>query len=170
MGGFTEPRTMVDADAFRGVMGNFATGVTVVTLPSEPVHGLTANAIASVSLEPPLVLVCVDHGTTTYEFLEGGGVQSFCVNVLSADQQHLGEYFADMRELDENPFEAEPTTTAATGAPVFEDSLAYVDCDVWDDFPAGDHTVYIGEARAAEVLDGEADGLTFFRGHWGTIS
>ncbi len=161
---------MVDADDFRGVMGTFATGVTVVTLPSEPVHGLTANAIASVSLEPPLVLVCVDHDTTTYEHLTAGGVESFCVNVLAADQQHLGEYFANMRELDENPFEAEPTTTAATGSPIFEEALAYVDCEVWDALEAGDHTIYVGEAQDAAVLDDEAEGLTFFRGEWGTIA
>lgn len=161
---------MVDADEFRRVMGNFATGVTVVTLPSDPVHGLTANAIASVSLDPPLVLVCVDHETKTYELLEAGDVDSFCVNVLSGDQQHLGEYFANMTELEESPFEAEPTTTAATGAPIFEEGLAYLDCEVWDDLRAGDHTIYVGEARAADVPNPDAEGLTFFRGGWGTIS
>lgn len=161
---------MTTGDEFRAVMGNFATGVTVVTLPSDPPHGLTANAISSVSLDPPLVLVCVDHDTKTYELLDGGDVDAFCVNVLSGDQQHLGEYFANMTELEDNPFEAEPTTTEATGAPVFSESLAFVDCDVWKAVPAGDHTVYLGEARSAAVLDEEADGLTFFRGQWGRIA
>lgn len=161
---------MVDADEFRRVMGNFATGVTVVTLPSDPVHGLTANAVASVSLDPPLALVCVDHDTKTYELLDGGEVDAFCVNVLAGDQQHLGEYFANMTELEENPFEAEATTTAATGAPIFEESLAFLDCTVWDAVRAGDHTIYVGEAQSAEVLEEDAEGLTFFRGEWGTLA
>lgn len=164
-----EPWPMVDADSFRQVLGNFATGVTVVTFPSDPLHGLTANAFSSVSLDPPLILVCVDHGTDSYELLTEGGIDSFCVNILSEGQQHLGEFFANMTELDEDPFEADPTTTAETGAPVFEESVAYIDCEVWDDFPAGDHTIYVGEVQSADVLNEEAPGLTFFRGRWGSL-
>lgn len=159
---------MAEIENLREVMGNFATGVNVVTFASAE-QGLTANAFSSVSLDPPLALICVDHGTDSYELLNSGE-DSFCVNMLSADQQHLGEYFANMTELDENPFEAEATTTATTGAPVFEESLAYVDCEVWEAVPAGDHTVYIGEVQSADVLNPGADGLTFFRGEWGRIS
>lgn len=160
---------MVDGDRFRQVLGSFATGVTVVTFPSEPPHGLTANAFSSVSLDPPLVLVCVDHDTESYQLLTAGGIERFCVNVLAADQQHLGEFFANMTELDEDPFEAEATTTVETGAPVFEGSIAYIDCTVWDDLPAGDHTIYVGEVETADILDDTAPALTFFRGQWGAI-
>ncbi len=159
---------MVDPDTFRAVMGSFATGVNVVTFPGVE-HGLTANAFSSVSLDPPLVLVCVDHGTNSYELLSEGEVDGYCINMLAADQQPLGEHFAGMNELDQSPFETEATTTAVTGATVFEDSLAYADCEIWDAVEAGDHTVYFGEVQIADILNGDADGLTFFRGEWGTL-
>ena len=158
---------MVDSQQFREVMGNFAAGVTVVTLP-EPHHGITVNAFASLSLDPPLVLICIDHDTETHERL-GAGDAGYCVNVLAADQKHLGEYFANMTELEREPFEAEATRTAVTGAPIFEGSIAYLDCSLYDAFEAGDHTIYAGEVEAAEVLDTDAPALTFFRGEWGTI-
>ena len=159
---------MTDPDTYREAIGSFATGVTVVTFPSDPLHGLTANAVSSVSLDPPLVLVCIDHDTESYELVESGAVDGYCINVLAADQQHLGEYFARMRELEESPFETEPTATGATGAPVFEESLAYLDCEVRESHPAGDHTIYVGAVQNAAVLDEEAPGLTFFRSDWGT--
>jgi len=146
-------------------MGNFATGCTVVTLPGEEPHGMTANAFSSVSLDPPLCLVCVDHDTTCYERLSSG-TDAYGVNILTEDQQDLGEYFADMIELDEDPFETRPTRTEVTGAPIFEESIAYVDCTVEAAHEAGDHTIYVGRAEAGELLDGDAEPLLFFRGHW----
>jgi flavin reductase (DIM6/NTAB) family NADH-FMN oxidoreductase RutF len=150
-------------------MGNFATGVTVVTYPNEPPHGLTANAFSSVSLDPPLVLVCIDHDTTSYELLEETDLNSFCINFLSEDQQHLGEFFANISDLEDSPFNVESTKTKVTGSPVFTESLAYVDCEIWETIEAGDHTIYIGEAQSADVLNPEADALTFFRGDWGSL-
>lgn len=158
---------MVDEDAFRRAMGNFAAGVTVVTLP-EPAHGITVNAFASVSLIPTLVLICIDHDTETHQRLSADE-DSFCVNVLAADQQHLGEYFANMRDLDVNPFEAESARTAGTGAPVFEEALAYLDCSLEAAHAAGDHTIYVGDVEAAAVQRPEAAALTYFRGEWGAI-
>lgn len=154
-------------DSFRRTIGNFATGVTVMTL-GDPPHGMTANAVSSVSLEPPLILVCVDHDTETYERL-AAGEDGFCVNVLAGDQQDLGEYFADMTELDD-PFEHRPTFTEVTGAPVFEEGLAYLDCSVYSTHEAGDHTIYVGEVEALDVLDDDGDALTFFKGQWGRLS
>ena len=153
----------VDGDTFRTVMGTFATGVTVMTLP-EP-HGMTANAVSSVSLDPPLVLVCVDHDTECYELLEGG-TDAYCLNILAESQRDLGEYYADMLELDADPFESRPTRTEATGAPVFENALGYLDCRVEAAHEAGDHTIYVGCVEAAEVLDADTDPLLFFRGAW----
>ncbi len=155
----------VDGDTLREVMGNFLTGVTVVTLPTEPPHGMTANAFSSVSLDPPLCLVCVDHGTQTYEHLTSG-IDEFCVNVLTADQQHLGEHFAGMNELEESPFESESTRTEATGAPVFDEALAYLDCSVDAAHEAGDHTIYVGAVEATDVQVPDADPLGFFQGRW----
>lgn len=159
---------MSGVDNMRAILGNFATGVTVVTFPDRR-KGLTANAFSSVSLDPPLVLVCVDHDTDTYNILHNQGVNSFCVNVLANDQQHLGEYFANMNDLEEDPFDGEPTATEATGATIFTDSLAYLDCEVWEAVPAGDHTIYIGEIQVADILNEEAKALTFFRGEWGEL-
>lgn len=150
-------------------MAEFATGVTVVTLPSEPVHGLTVNAISSLSLEPPLVLICLDHGTTTHKLLARGDIDGYCVNVLSREQRHLGEYFADMTDLDERPFETEQTRTAETGTPIFEDALGYLDCSLRSAYPEGDHTIYVGAVETADVLRPDAAPLTFYRGNWGTI-
>lgn len=158
---------MTTSPPLRDVMGTFATGVTVVTYPSDPPHGITVNALTSVSLDPPLILVCIDHDTKSYELLSEG-TDAFAVTVLSADQLHLGEYFADMTELPESPFEAEVTTTAESGAPIFADGLGYLDCDVWEAVPAGDHTIYIGEVQAGEVLDEDGPALTFHRGRWGS--
>ncbi len=156
---------MVDTDEFRRVMGNFAAGVTVVTLP-EPHHGITVNAFASVSLTPTLVLICIDHDTEAHRRFEAGET-GYCVNVLAADQQHLGEYFANMTELEESPFDAEPTAEAVTGAPVFEESIAYLDTTVVAAHEAGDHTIYVGEVEEAAVQRPDAPALTFFRGEWG---
>jgi len=162
---------MVDTDLFRTVMGQFATGVTVVTLPSEPPHGITVNAFSSVSLDPPLVLVCIDHDTRAHELLAGDdGVDGYCVNVLTADQRDLGEHFADIVDLDRDPFEADPTRTEVSGAPVFEESLAYADCTVEAAHEAGDHTIYVGAVEDAEVLRPDADPVTFYAGEWGTLA
>ncbi len=157
---------MVDGDQLRTVMGNFAAGVTVVTLP-DPNHGITVNAFASVSLDPPLVLICIDHDTETHERLLGD-TEAYCVNVLADDQKHLGEHFARMAEHGD-PFEEEATRTEATGAPVFEQALAYLDCSLYDTVEAGDHTVYVGEVASAEALRPDASALAYFRGEWDRI-
>lgn len=153
----------------RSVMSEFATGVTAVTLDSESPHGITVNSFTSVSLDPPLVLVCLDHDTDAHELISEGEASGYCVNILSAEQQILGEVFADMAEEDIDPFTDHPTTTKATGAPVFTESLAYVDCSIHEAVEAGDHTIYIGAVEDADVLTEDGDALTFFEGNWGTI-
>jgi len=159
----------VDGDTFRRIMGNFATGCTVMTLPGEEPHGMTANAVSSVSLDPPLCLVCVDHETECYERLSGG-TDSYCLNILAADQQGLGDHFADIDKLPEDPFETRSVRTEVTGAPIFENSLAYVDCTVEAAHRAGDHTIYVGRVEAGEILDDEAEPLLFFRGQWDELA
>lgn len=160
----------LDSGRFREVMGLFATGVTVLTIPpAEDPHGITVNSFTSVSLDPPLVLVCLDHDSTAHERLSGQ--EGYCVNVLATDQRHLGEYFAGMTDGETSPFEVEPTHTAVTGAPVFSESLGYLDCTVESAVAAGDHTIYIGRVRAAESLrrGDPARPLTYFTGNWGTV-
>jgi flavin reductase (DIM6/NTAB) family NADH-FMN oxidoreductase RutF len=160
---------MVDGDTMRQVMGNFATGVTVLTQPTDPPYGMTANAVSSVSLDPPLVLVCVDHDTDCYRRFEEESVDAYALTILADDQRDLGEHFADMADLGD-PFDDRPTRTVETGAPVFEEGLAYLDCEVDARHPAGDHTIYVGRVQDAAVLDPGADALTFFRGQWGELA
>lgn len=155
--------------SFRSILGTFATGVTVVTLPSEEPHGITANAFSSVSLDPPLVLVCIDKDTKTYEYLHEAGIDAYCVNVLASDQQHLGEYYADMSEIEESPFVTDETMTASSGSMIFTESLAYIDCKVWESYPGGDHEIIVGEVIDTDILNPEKNALTFFKGQWGEL-
>ena len=86
----------MDIKDFRGVMGNFIAGVTVVTLPGDPPHGITVNSFTSVSLEPILISICLEHNSEAYKRLKEGMNDTFCINILAADQKWIGEYFAKM--------------------------------------------------------------------------
>ena len=157
----------MDIKDFRGVMGNFIAGVTVVTLPGDPPHGITVNSFTSVSLEPILISICLDHNSEAYKRLKEGMNDTFCINILAADQKWIGEYFANMGEVEENPFEESITKVLPTGSLYFENSIAYIDCSLYDVVKEGDHTIYIGEVNGGEVLRPEAEVLTYFRGKWG---
>jgi flavin reductase (DIM6/NTAB) family NADH-FMN oxidoreductase RutF len=145
-------------------MGQFATGVTLVTtrLGSE-VHGLTANAVCSISLEPLLVLVCVDHSADSHPLLEKSGV--FAVNVLSQKQEDLSRLFAGPTEEKAGRLEAMGYRTAVTGAPIIEGCLAYLDCRVVAAHPGGDHTIFIGQVEEAQMGE-DGPPLIFFRGRY----
>lgn len=153
----------------RTVMGEFATGVTAVTLNGHDPHGITVNSFTSVSLDPPLVLVCLDHSTEAYDRLASGDADGYCVNILAADQQILGEYFADMAAEELDPFAEFPTTTDVSGAPIFTESLGYVDCSIHETVAAGDHSVVIGRVEGAALLEPDRDALTYYEGEWGRI-
>jgi flavin reductase (DIM6/NTAB) family NADH-FMN oxidoreductase RutF len=158
----------VDPDRFRAVMSRFATGVTIVTSAgSGGPTGLTANAFSSVSLRPPLVLVCLGSGSATHEEIVRSGV--FAVNVLDARQRELADRFA-VGDRDER-FEGVGFDSSATGSPIFPSSLAWLDCRLWARHAAGDHSVLIGEvvdAGGAEEVDDSGDSaLIFYRGRYG---
>ena len=159
----------MDIKDFRGVMGNFIAGVTVVTLPGDPPHGITVNSFTSVSLEPTLISICLDHNSEAYKRLKEGMNDTFCINILAADQKWIGEYFANMGEAEENPFEESITKVLPTGSLYFENSIAYVDCSLYDNVEEGDHTVYMGKVKDAKLLRSEAEVLTYFRGKWGSV-
>lgn len=152
---------------FRETAGMVPTGVAVVTLPPAACpHGITVNSFDMVSRSPPLVSVALANETEAHDILQGTTVDAFCVNVLTAEQRRLGWHFTTACDVDENPFVDESTRTVATDAPVFEDSLAYVDCAVHDDYAVGDHTIYVGEVERADVLNRSATPLTHFRSDW----
>jgi flavin reductase len=140
-----------DSQKQRKIMGHFATGVTVVTTGGEAgVHGLTANAVASLSLDPPLVLVAVDRRAATLDFLKKN--RCFAVNILRLEQEEVSRRFAKPGPKD---FSDLNVTVAATTAPILADCLAFVDCRVVDVLPGGDHEIFVGEIVAGELLGGE---------------
>ena len=146
-------------------MGNFATGVTILTTAlGEELRGMTANAVCSVSLEPPLVLVCVHERTRTHPILSKSGV--FALNVLAEDQEHLSRLYADYTTDSGHRLAGLSFRRGVTGAPVLEDCLAYVDCRVVATYAGGDHTIFVGKVEDADVLR-EGQPLVFFRGGYG---
>jgi flavin reductase (DIM6/NTAB) family NADH-FMN oxidoreductase RutF len=156
----------VDTLRYRRVIGNFATGVAIVTCngPDGPT-GLTTNAITSVSLEPLLLLVCFDNSSRTLPAVREA--RRFAVNVLRAGQEELARVFASKRVAHEK-FEA-ATHMVAHGVPVLDGALAWLACDLEAMHPAGDHTIGIG---AITHMDADPDGepLVWFRGDYGTFA
>ncbi|HZC25185.1 MAG TPA: flavin reductase family protein [Candidatus Binatia bacterium] len=150
---------------FRKAMGCFATGVTIITLDlDDEIHGMTANAFASVSLDPMLVLVCVDHSTRTHAHLHAK--KRFGINVLCENQRAISEYYARPQRTHENA-EAEAGARfdrTEHGTPMLHGSLAYLECRLHSAQEAGDHTIFIAEVEDVVVREGEP--LLFFRGKY----
>jgi flavin reductase (DIM6/NTAB) family NADH-FMN oxidoreductase RutF len=149
----------------RRVLGTFATGVTVITAERAPgqVHGMTANSFASVSLDPLLVLVCVDQDARLLSYLKAQ--RRFGISILKDSQQHLSELFADPQQ--------DPADYARlgvrfrwtdTGIPLLEDALAHLACNLIAQHMAGDHTIFIGEVESLDLRDGEP--LLYYRGQY----
>ena len=149
-----------DAKEQRRIMGFFATGVTVVTTHSGGVfHGMTANAVTSLSLTPPLVLVAVDKENQTHANISEG--RCFAVNILNADQEAVSQQFAAPGPKD---FSKVAHAIGSTGAPILTDALGYVDCRLHEILPGGDHDIFVGE-----IVEGEAGGgipLLFYSGQY----
>ena len=142
-----------DIAMFRRVVGRFASGVVVVTMRTdEGLHGLTANAFCSVSLDPLLVLVCVDKLARGHERLEQAG--SFAISILSDRQEFLAERFAGRAPLVNARFDGIPHRRAVTGAPILEGSVGWLDCRRWATYDGGDHSIFVGRVVAA--ADGPA--------------
>jgi flavin reductase (DIM6/NTAB) family NADH-FMN oxidoreductase RutF len=139
----------VDVSAFRKAMGSFPTGVTVVTVASDDgnMHGMTVNSFASVSLDPMLVLVCLDETSRGVGLIERAG--AFVVNVLSAGQQDVSRWFANRhRPAGPAMFDGVPFEPGATGCPVLVDATASFDCRLRQLHRAGDHLIVLGEVVA----------------------
>lgn len=134
--------------AFRGVMSRFASGVTLVCARrGEEVHGLTVSSFCSVSLDPPLILVCLRRDGYCHDFIVEAG--SFAVNVLAATQEDAARRFADVRLSPAQRFENLAYRAETTGAPVLADAIAWLDCRVAAVHPGGDHSIVVGEVVTA---------------------
>jgi flavin reductase (DIM6/NTAB) family NADH-FMN oxidoreductase RutF len=145
---------VISADEFKSLMRHWATGVTVVTTagPDGP-HGMTANSFTGVSLDPPLVLVCVDHRTRTHEHLQENEV--FGIHILHAGQEELSQRCAGLLGDNGNRISDLPHRIGAHGAPLLEDCLTAIECRVKAAYEGGDHTIFVGEVLALEPHEGE---------------
>jgi flavin reductase (DIM6/NTAB) family NADH-FMN oxidoreductase RutF len=153
------------ATDLRAALGAFATGVTVITSRGdEHAYGMTANAFTSVSLDPPLVLVCVISGTRGAETIEANG--SFAINILGAHQEPISRYFAwRERPHGEQAFEEVEHSVAATGCPILAGAAAYLDCRLAATHEAGDHMIFIGEVLAMGLQE-QVEPLVFHGGSY----
>jgi flavin reductase (DIM6/NTAB) family NADH-FMN oxidoreductase RutF len=152
----------VEARDFRDAIGRFATGVAVVTCdgPDGP-SGLTTNAVSSLSLDPPLLLVCFDNGSRTLPAVRDAG--RFAVNLLRADQQQLASAFAS-KVTQREKFNA-ATHRIAHGVPVLDNALAWLACDLHELLPGGDHTIGVGRVTQTWTSDDpDAAPLLFYAG------
>lgn len=154
---------------FRATVGSFATGVTVVTTRGEEhAYGMTANAFSSLSLDPPLVLVCVIAGSEGSKHIDSN--RCFAVNILRDEQEPLSRYFASRdRPRGQDAFLEVPHRVAATGSPILEGAIGYLDCRLHSDHEAGDHQIFIGEVLEIG-LDPEGQPLVFHGGRYKPIS
>ncbi|MER7134289.1 flavin reductase family protein [Streptosporangium saharense] len=165
-----DPDTPVaDVRAMRRAFGMFATGVTVVTVGGGSPHAMTANSFTSVSLDPPLVLVCVDRGAIMHGCLTAEG--SFGVSVLAADQEGLARHFSNRwRALGIAQFDAVDWRSGPlTGSPLLAGTLARFECELWRTYDGGDHSIFIGRVLSMEQQD-DRDGLLFFHGRFRRIT
>ncbi len=150
----------VTPEELRKVMGQFATGVTIVTTANNEgtPYGLTVNSFTSVSMDPLLVVVCLDNqlsGLTSFK--ESG---KFGVNILAEDQSDLSDHFS-RAGTDRS---AGPYVTGKTGVPLLEGVLARMECEITTLYPGGDHILVLGEVKGAEILQPDKKPLLFYRG------
>lgn len=153
----------VDQRAYRRAMGAFATGVTVIGTEVEgQFHGMTANAITSVSLDPLLLLVCVGKDTHCANQIQQSG--GFSVNILSQDQADLSSYFANMWASDAPP----PTFTFESwpGGPRLADCAAALGCALHATYDGGDHWIIVGRVVALYQNESPTEPLLYYRGHY----
>lgn len=154
----------IDPDRFRAVLGRFASGVTVVTTRSDDGrdHGMTVSAFCSLSLEPPLVLVCIEHTASMHDFLRPG--LPFAVNILAAGQEALSRRFSGP---DPNRFDGIGFARGQHEVVLLDDALAQLECHVETLYPGGDHTICVGRVATAEVCAERP--LLYYRGGYAQL-
>ena len=161
---------MLGADDFRRVLGHFASGVTIVTTRDSAGRpaGLTASAFTSVSLNPPLVLVCVAHNAQCYETLRDA--DRFAVNILEVGQEALSNRFATKSSSAAEKFDGVAHKDGALGVPLLADALAHLECSTAHAYPGGDHTIFVGQVEAASSRDGDGpEPLLYYRGRYNRL-
>ena len=156
----------MNAAELRRLMGFWGTGVAVITAQSdEGPSGITANAITSLSLDPPLVLVCFDLSSRTLHAVRGS--ERFCINMLAAGQENVSRLFATKASHEEKFLET--PHRLEHGVPVIDGCLAWIACELQSEFQGGDHTVAIGRVVGGEATDDDTP-LLFYRGSYLTMA
>lgn len=154
----------IDSLEFRSIIGHFATGVTVITTAAgDEFQGMTANAVSSLSLDPVMILICVEKTNHTHRVLEEGGV--FTVNILGEHQEAVSRIFAKRAEPEIGTLRGQPFAIGKTGAPRLEDCLAFLECRVADVLDGGDHSIFLGEVVDEGVVN-DVKPLMFYRGRY----
>jgi flavin reductase (DIM6/NTAB) family NADH-FMN oxidoreductase RutF len=151
----------ISRNEFRAALGRFASGVTVVTTKDSGgrLHGITVSAFCSVSLEPPLILVCIEKNTGSHYAFEQS--DSFVVNLLREDQQYISDRFASYLP---DKFAEVKYHPGIDELPVLEDVLANLECRLINSHVSGDHTIYVGEIERATVNNGKP--LVYWHGNY----
>jgi|SRR6185503_9656012 len=152
----------VTQEEFRAALGSFASGVTVVTTKDSrgKMLGITVSAFCSVSLSPPMVLICIEKSAGSHYAFEESNV--FVVNILREGEAALSELFASLRE---DKFDRIAYSRGIDGVPVLDNALASLDCRVTFSYHGGDHSIFVGEVERARVDNGEP--LIYFRSSYG---
>ncbi|UNK46060.1 flavin reductase [Arthrobacter sulfonylureivorans] len=157
----TTSGALVDQETFRQVAGQFTTGVTVITtLDGDRPVGTTASAVASLSMDPPMMLVCLNRSSATHDAMQAAGV--FGVNIMARDQTSTALQFA---RKGPDKFDGVDWSPAGNGAPLIDGSLATIACRTVETATGGTHTVFLAEVAEAHSAPGEP--LTYYRGIFG---
>ncbi|MEM6722475.1 MAG: flavin reductase family protein [Bacteroidota bacterium] len=158
---------MIDSKSFRKVLGQFPTGVTIITSKlGEQTYGFTANSFTSVSLDPPLVLFCMNKDSEGYPLISESKV--FAVNLLSREQEELSNRFANPSMDMDQRYEGLDFQSAQTGCPILPGTLGFLDCRLHQLLDGGDHWILIGEVIDIEAQDG--DPLLYFQGRYASVA
>jgi len=159
-----EQHRLVDRERFRSVMGHFASGVTIITARHEGIdYGLTASAVSSLSLDPPMLLICLNKTSNTQKAIAQS--QVFAVHMLRENQSEVARHFASSRP---QKFGDMSVSYGALGVPLLSDALATIECRVTEEVTGGTHSVFIAEVKTAQATDGMP--LTYFRGRMGRFA
>lgn len=157
---------MMDSAEFRRILGHWGSGVGIVTTrtPDGRACGLTANTVTSLSLDPLLVLVCVEKSADTHDCIRSA--HAFAVNILNSEGERMARRFAAW-EIDRK-FDGLAYHEEQTGSPVLDDALAWVDCRLHSEYDGGDHTIFVGEVLAGDAVEGSP--LLYYRGGYGRFT
>lgn len=152
----------IDPKSFRALMGSFATGITVVTTNNNGnLHGLTANGVSSLSLDPMLFIVCVAKRANAHAEMEASS--HFGVSILAADQEAISNTFASSSPAEPDTLRGVPFHTGESGAPLIDGALSYIECERTGMLDGGDHTIFVGKVIAGEIVS-DAAPLLYFKG------